>query len=318
MNKKKILITGGCGYVGSLLSNTLAQKDYKITIIDTLWFGNNLIKNKNIKIIKADIRNIHKIKINGFYAVIHLANISMESAEVDPNISWDINVMASLQLVEKAKASGVKKFIYASSGSVYGIKKERKVTEELSLVPLSIYNKTKMIFEKILMPFNSNDFKVYSIRPGTICGISPRIRWDLSVNALTLNALKDNLIKVFGGKQFRPHIHIKDMVRVYEFFLNKNIKPGIYNAAFECLTITKLAQNIQKKIQAKLVYLKSNDIRSYRLNSEKLIKVGFTPKYFIKDAINEIMDLHSKKLLKEEINNYNLKKMKKLNMLLSK
>jgi nucleoside-diphosphate-sugar epimerase len=318
MNKNKILITGGCGYVGSLLSNTLAQKGYKITVIDTLWFGNNLIKNKNIKVIKTDIRNIEKIKINGFYAVIHLANIAMESAEVDPKISWDVNVMASLQLLEKARACGVKKFIYASSGSVYGVKKERKVTEELSLVPLSVYNKTKMIFEKILMPYNSKGFKVYSIRPGTICGVSPRIRWDLSVNALTLNALKNHLIKVFGGNQFRPHIHIKDMVRVYEFFLNKNIKPGIYNAAFECLTITKLAKNIQKKIQAKLVYFKSNDIRSYRLHSEKLIKAGFAPKYFVKDAINEIIDLHSRKLLKDEINNYNLKKMRKLNMVLTK
>jgi len=310
---KKILITGGSGYVGSLLVNKLAEKGHDITVVDTLWFGNNFKKNKKVKLIKKDIRNIENVSLNGFDTVIHLANIANDpSAQIDPNISWEINVLASYQLLEKAKNSGVKKFIYASSGSVYGVKKEKRVTEHLSLVPISTYNKTKLIFEKILMSYNDKKFKIYCIRPGTVCGVSPRIRWDLSVNLLTLSAIKSNIIKVFGGRQFRPHIHIKDMVRVYEHFLNKNLKTGIYNASFECFTIKKLAKFIQKKTKAKIVYYKSDDIRSYRLNANKLIRSGFVPKFSIKDAINEIIELNSNKKLTVSINNYNLKKMQKL------
>jgi len=313
MNKKKILITGGCGYVGSLLVDTLRKKNYSITVLDTLWFGKNLPKDNSIKLIKEDIRNIDKINLKGFYAVIHLANISNDpSAQIDPSISWEINVLASYQLLNKAKKSGVKKFIYASSGSVYGIKKEKKVTENLSLVPITTYNKTKLIFEKLLTSLDDKNFKTYCLRPGTICGNSPRIRFDLSVNILTLSALKNKVIKVFGGSQFRPHIHIKDMIRVYEHFLSKNISSGTYNASGECFTIDKLAKYIQKKTKSKLVYYKSNDVRSYRLNSEKLLKTGFSFKYKVEDAVNELTYLHSKNKLKDNLNSYNLKKMQKL------
>jgi nucleoside-diphosphate-sugar epimerase len=313
--KKKILITGGCGYVGSLLIDALVKKNYKITVVDALWFGNYIKKHKSLKFIKQDLRNINKINLKGFHTVIHLANIANDpSAEINPSISWEINVMASYELIEKAKSSGVKKFIYASSGSVYGVKKEKKVTEDLSLVPISTYNKTKLIFEKILMGYNDKNFKVYCIRPGTVCGISPRIRLDLSVNLLTFSALKSKIIKVFGGKQFRPHIHIKDMIRVYEFFLEKNLETGIYNAAFECFTINKLAKLIKERVKAKILYFKSDDIRSYRLNSDKLLKLGFRPKFSVMQAIDEIVKLYSQGLLKENINNYNLQKMKKLNI----
>lgn len=313
--KKKILITGGCGYVGSLLIDALVKKNYKITVVDVLWFSNYIKKHKNLKFIKQDLRNINKINLKGFHTIIHLANIANDpSAEINPSISWEINVMASYELLEKAKRSGVKKFIYASSGSVYGVKKEKKVTEDLSLVPISTYNKTKLIFEKILMGYNDKNFKIYCIRPGTVCGISPRIRLDLSVNLLTFSALKSKIIKVFGGKQFRPHIHIKDMIRVYEFFLEKNLETGIYNAAFECFTINKLAKLIKERVKAKILYFKSDDIRSYRLNSDKLLKLGFRPKFSVKQAIDEIVKLHSQGLLKENINNYNLQKMKKLNI----
>lgn len=201
-----------------------------------------------MQLIKKDLRDVNKINLKGFHTIIHLANISNDpSAEIDPSISWEINVLSSYQLIEKAKYSGVKKFIYASSGSVYGIKKEKKVHEKLSLVPISTYNKTKLIFEKILMGYNDSKLKVYCVRPGTVCGVSPRIRLDLSVNLLTFDALKFGKIKVFGGEQFRPHIHIKDMIRVYQFLLENNVKTGIYNAAFECFTINELAELIKKK-----------------------------------------------------------------------
>lgn len=311
--KKKILITGGCGYVGSLLVDTLKKKNYSITVIDTQWFGKNLPLDKNIKIIKEDIRNLDRINLRGFHTIIHLANISNDpSAQIDPSISWEINVLASYQLLIKAKKSGVKKFIYASSGSVYGIKKEKKVTENLSLVPITTYNKTKLIFEKLLMSMSNRNFKTYSLRPGTICGHSPRIRFDLSVNLLTLSALKNKVIKVFGGSQFRPHIHIKDMIRVYEHFLTKNIPSGIFNTSNECFTINKLAKYIRRRTKSKLIYYKSNDVRSYRLNSDKLIKTGFSYKYKVEDAINDLTYLYSKNKLKDNLNNYNLKKMQKL------
>jgi nucleoside-diphosphate-sugar epimerase len=311
--KERILITGGCGYVGSALTNELSKKGHNITILDTLWFGKNFTKKKNIKFIKQDIRDINKLNLKKYNSIIHLANISNDpSAVIDPSISWEINVFASYQLAEKAKQSGVKKFIFASSGSVYGIKKEKQVTENLSLVPVSTYNKTKMIYEKILNSLNDKNFKVYCIRPGTICGFSPRMRWDLSVNALTLNALKFKKIKVFGGSQFRPHIHIKDMIRVYEFFLNKNLDTGIYNASTECFTIKKLAQIIQKKIKSKIIFYKSDDVRSYRLNSSKLFKSGFISKYKVDDAINELIEQKKNNKIKIGINNFNLKKMQKL------
>lgn len=313
--KKKILITGAGGYIGTLLCDKLINENYEITALDTFWFGNYLKKNKKLQVINKDLRDINKINLKGFHCIIHLANVSNDpSAEINPSISWEINVLASYQLLQKAKLSGVKKFIYASSGSVYGIKKEIKVHEELSLVPVSTYNKTKLIFEKILMGYNDSKFKVYCIRPGTVCGISPRMRLDLSINLLTFDALTSGVIKVFGGRQFRPHIHIKDMVRVYHFFLKNNVKTGIYNAAFECFTIKKLAQLINKKIGCKIKYFKSNDIRSYRLNSDKLHKCGFYPKFSVNHAIDEIIELHSKNLLKKNINNFNLKKMKKLNL----
>jgi nucleoside-diphosphate-sugar epimerase len=313
LNKKKILITGGCGYVGSLLTDQLSKKGYKITIIDTLWFGKNYKNKKNIELINEDIRNIHKFNFKNYYAIIHLANISNDpSAIIDAKISWEINVLASYQLAEKAKLNGVKKFIYASSGSVYGVKRERQVTEKLSLVPVSTYNKTKMIYEKILLPLNDKNFKVYCVRPGTICGLSPRMRWDLSVNALTLDALKYKEIKVFGGKQFRPHIHINDMIRVYEHFLKKNICPGIYNASTECFTINKLAKFIKKKINSRIQFYKSNDIRSYRLNSSKLFSTGFVSKYSVEDAINDIINIEKFKKINVGENNFNLKKMQKL------
>jgi nucleoside-diphosphate-sugar epimerase len=310
--KKNYLITGGAGYVGSVLTNRLASLGHNLTIVDTMWFGNNLKNDSKVKIIKMDIRDIKNISLKNIDAIIHLANIANDpSVEINPNLSWEINVMAGYQLLEKAKKEGVKKFIFASSGSVYGIKKEKKVTENLPLVPLSTYNKTKMIFERVMFS-NNTKMKLYSIRPGTICGISPRMRWDLSVNILTLSALKNRNIRVFGGNQSRSNIHIQDMIRVYQFFLDKELPEGIYNAAFEVYKIKEVAKLIQKKTKAKIEYLNSNDRRSYSQNSEKLLNLGFKPNYSVNDAISEIIELYNQGLIKDSINGYNLEKMKKL------
>ena len=309
----KILITGACGYVGSVLTNYLLDKNFKIIAIDTQWFGINLKKHKNLKIIKKDYRKINNKDLKKVDSVIHLANIANDpGAELNPQLSWNINVLGVMRLLELCKKNKIKQFIYASSGSVYGIKKERKVTENLSLLPISLYNKTKMIAERILMSYSKN-IKIHIIRPATVCGFSKRLRLDVSVNMLTYQALKFKKITVLGGKQIRPNLHIQDMVRIYYHFLkNKKIPNGCYNAGFENTSIIDLAKKIQKKLNCKIIIKKSNDPRSYRLNSDKLMKTGFKQKYFIEDGINEL--IKNLKLKKVNKNNFTVQKMKDLNL----
>ena len=308
-----ILILGGGGYVGTpLTAKLLNNKKNNVTVVDTFWFGNFLKKNKRLKIIKKDIRDINIKWFKGIDCIIHLANIANDPAvDLNPNLSWDVNVITSMKIMEFAIKNKVKKFIFASSGSVYGIKKEKKVTEDLDLVPVSVYNKTKMIAERVFMSFKDK-IRINCIRPATVCGISPRMRFDVSVNLLTLQAIKKKQVTVFGGNQIRPNIHIKDMIRLYEFFLKKRIPSGFYNAGFENLKIINLAKMIQKKTNAKIKVIKSNDPRSYRQDSSKLLRLGFKPKYSINDAIDELISLNKRKTIKANMSNYTVKWMKKL------
>jgi nucleoside-diphosphate-sugar epimerase len=308
-----ILVLGGCGYIGSVLVESLLKnKKNKVRVFDTQWFGNYLKKNKKLKIIKGDIRNIQKLSFRNTDAIIHLANIANDPmVELDPSLSWDINVLSIKFIIEKAIKNRVKKFIFSSSGSVYGVKKEKKVTENLSLKPISIYNKTKMIAERVLISY-ADKIKIYCIRPATVCGLSPRMRFDVSVNMLTLQALNKGVINVFGGNQIRPNIHIKDLTRVFEHFLYKNLKPGIYNAGFENLSVKNIAKKIQKKIKSKIFYSKSNDIRSYRLDSTKLIISGFKKKYSISIAVDEIAKNYKEGKIRERSNNYSVLWLKKI------
>lgn len=309
-----ILITGGCGYVGSKLIKYLLNKNHKIINIDTQWFGKNLKNHKNLKNIKLDIRDVKTNLFKGIDCVIHLANIANDPAvELNPNLSWEVNVLAAKKLIEMAIKNKVKKFIYASSGSVYGVKKERKVTEDLELLPISTYNKTKMIAERVFMSYKDKII-VNCVRPATVCGLSERMRYDVSVNLLTLQALKKNKINVFGGNQTRPNIHINDLVRLYDFFLKKNIKSGFYNAGFENLKIIQIAKIIQLKTGAKIKISKSNDPRSYRQDSSKILRMGFERKYSVKDAINDIIKLNRHKKINDQPINYTVKWMKKLNI----
>lgn len=306
-----ILITGGCGYVGSELVNKLLSKGHNITVIDTQWFGNPLKKHKNLKNLKIDIRNIDKIDLKKIDAIYHLAGIANDpGVELNETLSWNINVLATKQLIEKAVKNKVKKFIYASSGSVYGIKKEKKVTEELSLVPISIYNKTKMIAEDVILSFK-NKIKIFNIRPATVCGLSARMRFDVSVNMLTAQAIQKKKITVFGGKQVRPNIHLKDLVNLYIFLLEKKIPTGTYNAGFENMSIISLAKKISKKTNSKIIIKKSNDPRSYRLSSDKILRTGFKPRYNVLIAINEIVEALENKKLKITDSNFTVKWMLK-------
>jgi len=285
-----ILLTGGCGYVGTMLTQKLLDQGMRITVVDIMWFGNYLPEHENLTVIKQDIRDADNISMNDVDAVIHLANIANDPCgELDSKLSWEVNVLATMRLVEQAIHGGVKQFIYASSGSVYGVKDEPEVTEDLALVPISDYNKTKMISERVLLSY-SDHILVQCVRPATVCGYSPRMRLDLSVNMLTMLALADKKITVFGGNQTRPNIHMKDMVAVYLHLLELGEKaPGVYNAGFENMSILDIAKTIIKFEPADIAVTESNDPRSYRLSSDKLLKTGFRPECGVVDGIQDVI-----------------------------
>ena len=295
------------------INKKLLQKGINITVVDTQWFGNYLNDHKNLVNIKEDIRNIGTKFLKSFDTVIHLANIANDpSVDLNPTLSWEVNVLAMHQLADSVRA-GVNQFIYASSGSVYGIKEEPNVTEDLTLVPISVYNKTKMVAERVLLSYK-NEMSVHCIRPATVCGWSPRMRLDVSVNMLTMQALRNKKITVFGGAQTRPNIHIKDLVLVYEHFLeNPEIDSGCYNAGFENISILDIANTINSIIPSEIIISESNDPRSYRQDSSKLIKTGYKQKFYVKDAISEIIEKYNAGLL-EDKPNYTVNWMKKLNL----
>ncbi len=268
-----------------------------------------------MEIIKEDIRETDNIPMDGVEAVIHLANIANDpGVELNPSLSWEVNVLATQQLADRSVRSGVKQFIFASSGSVYGVKEEAQVTEDLPLVPISVYNKTKMVAERVLLSFQEK-IRIHCVRPATVCGWSPRMRLDISVNMLTLQALKNGVITVFGGQQTRPNIHIQDMIGVYQHFLkNPNLDSGCYNAGFENISILDIAQQVVKKVPAEIQVTDSNDPRSYRQNSDKLTATGFFPRYSVADAIDEVIDRYKDGELVDSDQCYTVKWMKQLNL----
>lgn len=312
---KKILVTGGGGYVGTPLVDALLKQNYKVTVVDTFWFGNFLTKNKNLEIIKQDIRDLAVDKIKNHQIIIHLANIANDpTVAINPELSWNVNVLGTHSLIDKACRSGVEHFIFGSSGSVYGIKEEPNVVEDMELIPISTYNKTKMVAERVIMSYSKN-LKVHCIRPATVCGYSPRMRLDISVNLLTMQALKKGEITVFGGNQTRPNINIKDMINVYLHFIDQtNIESGCYNAGLENMKILKVAEIIKEKTGAKIKIEPSNDPRSYRQNSDKLISTGFKFQYNVDDAIEEIISKYKINKLENKEIYYNLKVMKNLKL----
>jgi len=311
------LITGGAGYIGTKLTKHLLSNNHKVLVVDNLWFGNQHTKHKNLNIIKEDVRNFDKLNIKKTHTIIHLANIANDpTVELNPTLSWEVNVLASKIIAEHAIKNKVKKIIFFSSGSVYGVKKEKKVTEDLKLDPISVYNKTKMIAERIFLSYKSQ-IEIKCLRPATVSGFSERLRLDLTVNKLTFDAYYKKKLFVEGGTQIRPTVNLKDIVRVVDHFLftKKKFKDNIYNMGFENLSIMQVAKRIQKKTGAKLVVKKKVDIRSYRQDSSRLIKTGFTPKFNIDDSIDElILHFSQKKLSQFGKNNFNLIKMKKLNV----
>lgn len=284
----RLLVTGGCGYKGTVLVPKLLAAGHSVHVVDTQWFGNFLKPHENLLIEKIDVLEPEKINFQGVDVVIHLSSVANDPCgDLNPKLTWEISGLATMQIADKAARSGVKQFIYASSGSVYGVKDEADVIEELELKPISEYNKTKMVAERVVLSF-SDEMAVQVIRPATVCGLSPRMRLDVSVNMLTMQALSKGEITVFGGTQTRPNIHIDDITNVYLHFLNNPHFSGVFNAGFENLQISEIAEMVSKTTGAKIAVTSSSDPRSYRINSDKLLQTGFLPVKTVQDAINEI------------------------------
>ena len=322
----KILIVGGAGYVGCSLAEYLINLKHEITVIDLMIYGNNLPKHKNLKIIKGDIRNIELLEysIKDFDVVIHLACISNDpSFDLDPKLGKSINLDCFEPLVKICKKNGVKRFIYASSSSVYGIKEEKDVNENSLLEPLTDYSKFKVECEKILLSHASKDFNCLIVRPATVCGYSVRQRLDVVVNILTNLAYHKKEITVLGGSQLRPNIHITDMCNSYLCLLeaDKNLINGeAFNVGFENHSVNKLGDIINQSLGGSIKILKvpSNDDRSYHISSKKIsTTLGFVPNFTIQEAVIDIKRAFEKKMFKDSLSNemyFNIKRMKAINL----
>lgn len=323
----KILITGGAGYVGAVLVPRLLDEGYSVTVLDLMIYGEDVLKaHPKLTAIKGDIRDtllLEKI-LPGHDAVIHLACISNDpSFELNPDLGKSINLDAFKPLVEISKTSGVQRFIYASSSSVYGVKEEKDVHENMLLEPLTDYSRFKAACEKILADYQSPEFTTVTIRPATVCGYSPRQRLDVVVNILTNLAFHKREISVFGGEQLRPNIHIADMADAYITLLRapkEKIAGEIFNAGFENQTVLELAETVQRVIgdDVKLIATPTNDNRSYHISSKKIAqKLDFIPNHTIQEAVEDLKHAFETGLLSNSLENelyFNIKRMQSLKL----
>jgi nucleoside-diphosphate-sugar epimerase len=296
-----ILVTGSDGYIGSGLVRKLIAEGHKVFCVDKKIFY-NLEQDGVSGFVRPcdDIKDVTIEQLKPIQHIIHLAAISNDpAAELDARLTWETNVLYTLFLIDKAVKAGVPQFTYASSGSVYGLKEEARVTEDLELVPLTDYNKSKMCAERVLLSYKDR-IGLTIVRPATVCGVSARQRLDVVVNILTSQALKNKIIKLFGGDQVRPHIHMSDMHRVYlEIVKNPSSYQGVFNAGFENLTNKTLAKLIAQSTGATIETTTSNDNRSYRLCSDKLLAAGFSPKHSVDEAVNDLTNAFKKGALKD-------------------
>lgn len=330
---KKVFVTGGAGYCGGILIPKLLELGYDVTVYDTCYFGKNHlpISHPNLKLIEGDIRDLKLLKssITNHEITLHLACISNDASfELDENLSTSINLEAFEPLVLIAKESGVKRFIYASSSSVYGVSELKDVKEDHPLLPLTLYNKYKGICEPILNRHASEDFVVTTFRPATVCGFSPRMRFDLSVNILVNHAVNYGKITVFGGSQLRPNLHILDYADVVCLLMTapkEKIQKEIFNVGGENLSIFEIAQLVKRIVEAetdipqiKVEIQESNDPRSYHINSDKIKKqLGFTPKRNVEFAVRELLNAFKHGTFSDTIKNdiyYNVRTIKKLSI----
>ncbi len=328
---KTVLITGGAGYVGAVLVPKLLNSGYRVKVLDWFIYGdvlNEFSNNKHLIQIKGSLsdKKLVEKSLHNVDAVVHLACISNDpSFELDPKLGKSVNYDATCQLFDLVIKAGVKRFIYASSSSVYGIKSQTKVTEDLSLEPLTDYSKYKALCEKYILNRKNPLITCIILRPATVCGYSPRLRLDLTVNLLTLQALYKGKITVFGGSQYRPNIHIEDMTDLYVKTLTypkEKISGKIYNAGYENYSLLEIANMIKKVIGRKNLQIKivpTNDLRSYRVCSDKIYKeLGFKPVHSVEDAITDLVRAYkSGKIPNPDSDNryFNIKTMKQIKII---
>lgn len=330
---KNVLITGGAGYVGSLLVPQLLDLGYRVTVYDIMFFGDSFLPkdNPNLTVVQGDIRDTAKLAaaFDGIDVVISLACISNDASfELDEALSTSINLDAFEPMVVAAKKAGVKRFVYASSSSVYGVSEAPDVTEEHPLVPLTLYNKYKGLCEPVLFRHQSPDFVCVAIRPATLCGYAPRQRLDLSVNILTNHAVNAGKITVFGGSQRRPNLHVQDMCDLYKLLLtveDAKIAGEIFNAGFQNMSIMDIALTVQRvvgeefpdKQGIEIVTTPTDDIRSYHVNSDKIGRVlGFVPRRSVEDAVRDLCRAFRDGKLPDSMSDtfyFNVRRLKALN-----
>ena len=307
---KTVLVTGGAGYIGSVLCPKLLKHNYKVIVYDCLFYGNSglksILNHPNFTLIQGDIRDIESLSktLSNVDCVIHLAAISNDpSAELDTEITRQVNYLAYQPLIDACKAQGVKRFINSSSIGVYGINYDNNVTEDEPLNPITEYAKCKALTEEIVRQSASSDFTAVSLRCGTVCGWSPRMRFDLSVNTLTAIALQNNELTVWGGDQRRPQIYIEDVTDFFVALLtidSAKINGRIFNAAGHNYKISDLSLAIKEVLGGNMVLKQMPpraDERSYHVNSDRIKnELGLAPKHDIKDAIISIYNAYKEKL----------------------
>jgi nucleoside-diphosphate-sugar epimerase len=328
MQFKKIFITGGAGYVGSALVPALLQKGHSVVVYDLYIYGYKFPAHPNLKQVKGDIRDRQNLirASKGTDAFIHLACISNDpSFDLNPELGRSINYESFNNIIDACKVNNLKRFIVASSTSQYGVKPANvKVTEETKAEPITDYAKYKLECEQQLLSTDMVDTEYVFVRPATLCGYASRLRLDLSVNILTINALINKKIKIFGGDQMRPALNIKDMVRFYELMLEVNgqkIHKQAFNVSYENKTIREIAEMVREVIGDETVTFEvtpTDDKRSYHVSTDKIKTVlGFVCKYDIRDAIKSLVMAYNEGLIVDGLNNslyYNIKRMKEINL----
>lgn len=327
---KTVLVTGGAGYVGACTVPKLLKAGYEVKVLDLYLYGEHVFQpfkaNPRLTEIKGDLRDSTLVDraLTGVDAVIHLACISNDpSYELNPSLGKSINYDCFLPLVQLSKANGISRFIYASSSSVYGIKEEPEVTEDLPLLPLTDYSKYKAMCEEVLLKEAADHFTCLIVRPSTVCGYSPRLRLDLTVNILTNHAINDGVIKVYGGQQKRPNIHIEDMSDLYLEALrwpHEKIHKKVFNVGYENHTVNEIARMVKEEIgsHVKIEHVPTSDDRSYHVSSKKIREeLDFVPKHTIREAIQDLKHAMEEGLIPDPMSSpryYNVKMMKLVNL----
>jgi nucleoside-diphosphate-sugar epimerase len=298
---KKLVVFGGGGYCGSVVVPQLVNEGWDVTVFDTFWYGtDHLPKSPQLRLVQGDVRDTAKVAeaLAGQQYVLHLSCISNDASfELDEKLSTSVNLDSFEPLVIAAKKAGVKRFVFASSSSVYGVSDKPDVTEDHPLVPLTLYNKYKGMCEPLLLKHTDKDFVGVIFRPATVCGYAPRQRLDLSVNILTNHAVNKGKITVFGGDQLRPNLHVQDYTDLCKLLLtapDEKIANQIFNCGFQNMSIMDIAKTVKKVVEElfpekgeiPIVVTSSDDPRSYHINSGKIKRVlGFEPKHSIEEAV---------------------------------